>query len=108
MPLVNTRSLMPIGTPASGPTGAPAMMSASMRFAVSRAKLRRRCAEGMQRRLELVHAREHGVDHLDRRELLGADGRARVTASMRQISLPLAAVAPSPATHLRSEPACEQ
>src|SRR5712691_4659445 len=37
MPLVQTRSLMPTGTPASGPTFFPAMISASTAFACARA-----------------------------------------------------------------------
>ena len=64
---------MPIGTPASGPTARPAMMSASMRLAVWRASSGVGVAKSMKRRFKLIHASEHGVDDFDWRELFGAN-----------------------------------
>ena len=84
MPLVATRSLMPIGTPASGPGSSPAASLRVDRLGRSARHVGRRRAEGVDVRLEHLHPAQRRLGHLDGRELLGPRPcAARSTASMR-------------------------
>src|SRR5215472_6004709 len=91
MPLVSTRSLIPTGTPASGPTVRPAMMSASTAFACCRATsgvgVQNAPRTGLSFSIRASTASVTSVGDNSLPRIFAA----RVTASMRQISFGAAA-----------------
>ena len=75
-PSVSLRSLMPTGSPWSGPSLSPRSTACSARFASSRARYRG-CGDGVERRVDLRDALEAAREQLDRRDGLGADQPAQ-------------------------------
>ena len=78
-PLTGCRSLIATGMPSSG-RGRPSLLRylASARRACASARSKKVVGKGVERGVDLLHAGDHRLHELDRREPTGAKGRKRL------------------------------